>query len=128
MNKKDTINWGLQCCHFMGTPRNTAEIEAVALVEAWLKEPEEENRLKALKIGLKGDRKLPAVWLALATGTSNGKMIVVDGQISPPTVKPHLTHKNVSTALLISLAKTNFIDRHKNINHCLALYHEIVKS
>lgn len=50
--------------------------EAATACSVWVREPSEANCVRALSIGLNGDRACPGTWLALAAGWSSGLMTV----------------------------------------------------
>lgn len=76
--RREAVWWAQQCVSAILGPR--AEDAALRAAEAWVRAPEEENRLAALAIGAVSDQRLATTWLALAAAWSGGSMCAPDAK------------------------------------------------
>ena len=82
--------------------RQTRRGKMLGFAEAWVEEPEEPRRRKALASGNVGDTRSPATWVALAAGWSGGSIVPDDMGYAP--ADPEQTAKAV---------------RSRSLSHCL---------
>jgi len=101
--RREAVWWAHQCVIQNGSEIAPEERELVDAAEAWVREPEEDNRRKALSAGMNARFKTPGAWVALAAGWSGGSM-AVDSEYPVPA-PAHLTAKAASAAILGALAR-----------------------
>lgn len=112
------VYWAAGCVRALEQGRELDSFPAMQAALAWLREPEEGNRLRALAAGMQSDRADATSWLALAAGWSGGN-ISPAGQGHPVQPPPHLTAVAARAAVLISLAKVGSVARAENIARVL---------
>jgi hypothetical protein len=100
----------------LGAASNKDEEKILAIAEAWVHEPEEEQRTAALESGMEGDRSAPTTWAALAAAWAGGSLVLGDQPVPAP---PHLTAKAVRAAVLTALARVNVRERAERLKACL---------
>lgn len=115
--RREAVWWSCECVRALTPALTDAEYQAIEAAEAWVRQPEDELRRRALGIGMAGNRNAAATWNALAAGWSGGTMTVGDHAVP---VAPHLTAKAVRVAVLTALAKAAATDRAARIRSCLA--------
>jgi hypothetical protein len=92
------------------------EERMLEFAEAWVEEPGELRRRKALASGTMGDTKSPTTWAALAAGWSGGSVVPEDmGHIA---ADPEQTAKAVRAALLIALSRLQGEAKHSTMVLC----------
>ena len=98
--RREAVWWGAQSLRRM-MPK-VPGIEALEAAEAWVRNPEEECRREALRVGAGADGSRPATWIALAAGWSGGSIAPAEfGYVAAPPVQ---TPKAVRAALLMALS------------------------
>lgn len=101
--RRAAVAWGCRALR-KALPRATAEEDkALAFAEAWVEEPQELQRRKALALGNLSNMRIATTWLALAAGWSGGS-IVPDGS-SPVPAKAEQTARAIRGALLMTRAQ-----------------------
>jgi hypothetical protein len=93
------------------------EDRMIGFAEAWVEEPEEPRRRKALASGAMGDARSPATWVALAAGWSGGSVVPDDMGYAP--ADPEQTAKAVRVALFIALSRLEDDAKHRVMTSCL---------
>jgi len=101
--RREAVSWGCQSLRRIQPQLAPAEISALAAAERWVREPEEQFRREALKVGMLGDVRMPAVWTALAAGWSGGSMMPPEYPAMPAA--PHQTARAVRAGLLIAMTQ-----------------------
>ena len=101
--RREAVWWAYQCVTLNGTELSTEERDLVTVAESWVREPDEDNRKKALVAGMNARYKTPGAWVALAAGWSGGSMVV---EAEYPVPAPaHLTARAANAAVLSALAR-----------------------
>jgi hypothetical protein len=106
----EAVWWACQCVRALIPARGPEEEAGLAAAEAWVREPEEERRLQALRLGMSADRGLPTTWLALAAAWSGGSMTPPEEGVAVPA-PAHLTAQAARAAVLIALARIGARER-----------------
>ena len=113
-------------CRRLGLPIDTPDgrttesrtrIESIGFAEAWVEEPEEPRRRKALASGNAGDTRSSATWVALAAGWSGGSIVPDDKGYAP--APPEQTAKAVRVALFIALSRLEEAAKPRIMTTCL---------
>jgi hypothetical protein len=91
------------------------DTSGLAAAEAWVREPSEDNRQKALEIGDMAPSHEPLTWLAWAVGWSSGNY-----PDTPFPYQPFMTARALRIALLISMRDLDAQERPKLLQSCLA--------
>src|SRR5271157_5403791 len=99
--RREAVWWGCRSLRRIQPRLSPAETAAIEAAEAWVKEPEDELRRQALKIGMLGDDQCAATWMALSAGWSGGSLA---SEYGAAPVEPHQTARAVRAALLIAMA------------------------
>ncbi len=100
--RREAVWWGCRSLRHMQAKLSSAENAAIDAAEAWVKEPEDELRQQALKIGMLGDDRCAATWMALSAGWSGGNLAPSEYGAVP--VEPYQTARAVRAGLLIAFA------------------------
>src|SRR5262249_14200707 len=94
-----------------------AESSALDLAEAWVHDPEDEQRRAALDYATQADTRAPATWMALAAGWSGGSTVPAHLGIAPAA--PDQTARALRTGLMIAMSRVPNADMDKVMNVCL---------
>jgi len=93
------------------------ENRMLAFAEAWVEDPDEHRRRKALSAGTVGDPKSPATWVALAAGWSGGS--IVPEEMGHVPADPEQTAKAVRVAVFIALSRIEAREKQQVMTTCL---------
>ena len=118
LGRREAVWWGCQCIRSIGRLAPGQEDASLLAAEDWVRQPEEDRRMAALRLGGESDRQSATPWLALAAGWSGGNVALVaeDGYIAP---QPDMTAKAVRTAVLIALARVAAKERGQRLGMCV---------
>jgi len=117
LSRRAAVAWASRSVRVMlATPRPDEE-RLLGFAEAWIADPEEYHRRKALSAGTVGDVKSPATWVALAAGWSGGSIVPEDMGYAP--ADPEQTHRAVRVALFIALSRTLPEEKQRMMSACL---------
>lgn len=108
---KMAIWWGYECLRQAADDLNKGERQMMEFVANWTQFPDDENRYRAMQMGLYAPIRTPAVYLCLAVGWSGGPIAPND----PAGVPPHRTPRAINTAVLSCLARANLQERPKRL-------------
>ena len=114
--RREAVWWACQSVRALGGASNGGEEKVLAAAEAWVREPEDEQRTAALELGMEGDRSAPTTWAALAAAWAGGSLVLGDQPVPAP---PHLTAKAVRAAVLTALARVSVKERADRLRACL---------
>lgn len=115
--RRVAVAWGCRSLRRMVERMTPDEDRMIAFAEAWVAEPEEPRRRKALASGTIGDPKSPATWLALAAGWSGGSIVPEEMGYTP--ADPEQTAKAVRVALFIALSRLEETAKQRVMTTCL---------
>jgi hypothetical protein len=91
------------------------DLRMLQLAEAWVREPEEEQRAAAMVEGMAARQKTPGVWIALAAAWTGGSMADATlPRIAPP---PYLTPRAINAGSLGALARVDNKHRATTLGH-----------
>jgi len=93
------------------------EEKALTFAEAWVEEPDEPLRRKALALGNMSNPRAATTWLALAAGWSGGS--IVPAELGQVIAAPEQTARAVRVALFIALSRMVNDARDKVMTVCL---------
>jgi hypothetical protein len=115
--RREAVWWGCRSVKTLVPARSGEEEQAIAVAEQWVREPEEERRLAALELGMRGSSKLPSTYLALAAGWSGGRLNV--GAETPVPIPPHQTARVVRAAVLIAATRVDMAQKPDLLRRCV---------
>jgi hypothetical protein len=116
--RREAVWWGCRSVKTLVPARSEEEEQAITVAEQWVREPEEERRLAALELGVRGSSKLPSTYLALAAGWSGGRMNVGADE-APVPIPPHQTARVVRAAVLIAACRVEMAQKPELLRLCL---------
>jgi len=116
--RRVAVAWGCRSLRRMFDHFDANDGRSLNLAEAWVRQPDEQSRNKALAVGNANDPEQPVTWLALAAGRSGGS--VVPPEFAPVPAKPDQTARAVRAALLIGLCGLPRDSRDRIMAVCLA--------
>ena len=76
--RREAVWWACQCMRALMPSPPAGDGLAIRAAEDWAREPEEHRRRTSLRLGMDGDRRSPAFWVALAAGWSGGNVALVE--------------------------------------------------
>jgi hypothetical protein len=117
--RREAVWWGCQCLRKVFPSVGAEEKMMLEAAEAWVREPEEERRRKALTRGNQGDGRSPAAWVALAAGWSGGNVSSAEAGAVP--APPDLTARAIRVAVLSSLARVGARERAATLTACVEM-------
>jgi hypothetical protein len=115
--RRTAVAWASQSVRRMMSSPRADESRMLEFAEAWVKDPDEPRRRKALSAGTVGDRKSPATWVALAAGWSGGSIVPEEMGYAP--ADPEQTAKAVRVALFIALSRIEAPEKQRVMTPCL---------
>ena len=115
--RRVAVAWGCRWVRRMVEQFDANEERAISYAEAWVEEPGEATRGKALAIGNINDHNSPTTWLALAAGWSGGS--VVPPEFDPIEAKPEKTARAVRVALFVALSRLTGDNKDRIMTACL---------
>ena len=115
--RRVAVAWGCRSLRRMVDRFDADEDRAIGYAEAWVEDPGETTRGKALAIGNVNDHKAAATWLALAAGWSGGS--IVPPEFDPVETKPEKTARAVRVALVVGLSRLTGDVRDRIMTECL---------
>ena len=101
--KRAAVAWGCRSLRRAFDRLEANEEKALGFAEAWVNDPEEIPRRKALALGNLSNHKASATWLALAAGWSGGN--IVPSEFGVAQAAPEQTAQAVRISLFIALSK-----------------------
>ena len=116
--RREAVWWACQCVSGLAPqPPGGTEPAAHRAAEAWVRDPEEEQRQAALREGLSADPARAATWLALAAGWSGGSMAAPELPAVPPP--PQMTARAVRAAVFTAIAGVGAAARAEALQSCV---------
>lgn len=114
--RREAVWWACQSVKTLSPPESADERQSMDVAQEWVKNPEEDVRLAALKTGQAGDHRQAATWLALAAGWAGNTMPFDDKTVPVP---PDQTAKATRAAILIAAAKCDPTKRAELLRNCI---------
>jgi len=115
--RRGTVAWACRSLRRMTQGLAPEEDRMVGFAEAWVEQPEEPRRRKALASGNMGSPRSPATWIALAAGWSGGS--IVPAELGYAAADPEQTAKAVRVALFIALSRLDDDSKDRVMTACL---------
>jgi hypothetical protein len=107
--RRRAVWWGHECVRSVIHLLSDQDLKMLQLAESWVREPEEEHRIRAMDEGLNARTKTPGAWIALAAGWSGGSLAPPEApKVPPPT---YLTARAVNAGILGALARVDIPHR-----------------
>lgn len=115
--RREAVWWTCRCLAAlrMGEGRGAA---ALAAARAWVKSPEEDERVAAIRAAEAGEDEDAETWAAYAAGWSGGN-IAPDGPV-PIAATANLTAKAVRAAVLVAVTSAPREERPARLERCLS--------
>jgi hypothetical protein len=115
--RREAVMWACQCIRSIESPVASADQDVLELAEAWVKDPQEQNRQAALAAGLKVPVKSASALAALGAAWSGGSMLEDPERPVPPPA--YLTAQAIRAAVLTTLAQVSTKDRGRHLAECV---------
>jgi len=120
--RREAVWWACTSARALGADTRA---ETLMAAEAWVYQPDDQRRQRALDIGTRGDQNEPLTWLALAAGWSGGVQTVGGQQMPNP---PFMTARAARVAILLSAGRLGLADRTSGMRSCVADAIKLAKS
>ncbi|MBR1232065.1 DUF6931 family protein [Bradyrhizobium sp. AUGA SZCCT0182] len=117
LSRRAAVAWASRSVRRMMPAPRADEERLLGFAEAWITDPEEPRRRKALSAGTVGDVKSPATWVALAAGWSGGSVVPEEMGYAP--ADPEQTPKAVRVAMFIALSRIVPEEKQRVMTACL---------
>lgn len=118
--------WGHECLQASPDLLSAQDRDMLALVAAWVGEPDEDHRYAALDTGFAADPRGPGAWLAMATGWSGGSM---SPRALPEVPVPgFLMGRALNAAVMTALARVPQEKRRRMLDHYISIAEVLAKS
>ena len=101
--RREAVWWGCQSLRRLKPELSQAGLAPIEAAEAWVREPEDEIRREALRVGMRSDTLQPAAWMALAAGWSGGSIIPPEYGVLE--AGPEQTARAVRAGILIAMTQ-----------------------
>jgi Family of unknown function (DUF6931) len=115
--RREAVWWGCQSLRRLQRHLAPRDSSALDLAEAWVRDPEDEQRRAALDYGSQGDYRAPATWMALAAGWSGGSIVPPHLGIAPAA--PDQTARAIRAGLMIAMSRVPNGEIDKLMSACL---------
>ncbi len=112
--RRRAVWWGHECVRSVIHLLNDQDLRMLALAEAWVREPEEEQRQQAMDEGLAARNKTPGVWIALAAAWTSGSINPDPNQTKVPPPR-FLAPRAVNAGILGALARVDNAHRARTL-------------
>jgi hypothetical protein len=103
--KRKAVWWGHECVRSLIHLLTDQDLRMLGLAEAWVRDPEEPQRVAAMVEAMAARQKSPGVMIALAAAWSGGSMADASLPKIPPP--PYLTPRAVNGGILSALARVD---------------------
>jgi hypothetical protein len=116
--RREAVWWG--CGSLRSFLHEIPQSRTAALVaaETWVRNPTDENRLRALQIGTRSDNSDCLTWLALGAGWAGGMLSTIP---NPPVPVPqYLTARAIRIAILLGAPHIVVAERPERTSVCIA--------
>ena len=107
--RRETVWWACGCAKAFLDEIAPGRAAGLVAAEAWVREPSEERRLKALEVGTAGDSNDELTWLALAAGWAGGSLN--PDPRAPVPVPQYMTPRAARIAILLSARQLKLTER-----------------
>lgn len=114
--KRESVWWGCLALRGMGGLDESA-CEGLSLAEAWVRNPEEEERRKAGEFAESEYFEGAGAWIAFAAFTTSGSLAPAGLQAVPPD--PEVSGKCVAMAVMLATADEDAFERLANMRAAL---------
>ncbi len=101
LQRREAVIWGCSCSRLLlsASDGKDADVEGLRAAEAWVAQPDDLHRRRALDIGKNGSSENPFNWVALAAGWSGGSLSGHANETKP--VPAYMTARAIRIALLL---------------------------
>lgn len=113
--RREAVWWGCQCLRALDAKYAN---EPLLAAEAWVRNPEEDLRRVALKLGDVKKLDWPSTWMAMAAGNAGGS-IAPEGSAYPYQAPPESTAVNVKAGVVLGIAKRPGAEHARWIEACV---------
>ncbi|MBR0800715.1 hypothetical protein JQ615_35675 [Bradyrhizobium jicamae] len=120
--RREAVWWACTSVRTLGADTRA---ETSMAAEAWVYQPDDHHRQRALDTGTMGDQNEPQTWLALAAGWSGGVRMVGGQQVPNP---PFMTARAARVAILLSAGRLGVAERTSGLRSCVAAAIKLVES
>ncbi|MDB5558641.1 MAG: hypothetical protein JWQ36_1575 [Enterovirga sp.] len=117
LRPREAVWWGCQCVRSIAQIAPGQEDPCLLAAEEWVRQPEDERRVMALRLGGESDRRGATPWLALGAGWAGGTVSLDEGGYLAS--RPDMTANAVRTAVLIALARVSAKERGRRLGMCV---------
>ncbi|MEO1103350.1 MAG: hypothetical protein AAFW98_06420, partial [Pseudomonadota bacterium] len=112
--RRDAVWWCCRCLDALGQQTEGGALQAAM---DWVRNPEEDQRMRALEQAEAGRTSEAATWAAFGAAWSGGNISL--SETAPVLASPHLTAKAVRASVLIAVARAPFNERRARLQRCL---------
>jgi hypothetical protein len=115
--RREAVGWGCRCVKNLLPNLPPEEQPGLQAADAWVRRPDEEQRLAALELGMRSNAQSPTTWLALAAGWSGGNIVL--GIEATSMAPPQQTARAVRAAVLTAVSRLAPAEREKGLRACI---------
>ena len=126
LQPRPAVWWGHECLKAAPELLTDEDREVLELCAAWVGEPTEANRYRALNAGLHVAVRGPGAWLALAVGWASGSM---SPEGLPPALVPMFAiGRALNAGVLTALARVSQDKRRRMLDHYVGMAEVLAKT
>ena len=126
LQPRQAVWWGHECLQAMPELLTDQDRAMMALIAAWVAEPDEEHRYAALDAGLAEQVRSPGGWLALGAGWSGGSMSGAGlPEVAPPR---YLMGRALNAGVHSGLARVPQDRRRRMLDYYVGIGEVLAKS
>jgi len=116
LGRREAVWWASQSVRLLSQIGIGQEDAMLLAAEDWVRDPEDQRRREALRLGMGSDRRLATTWVALAAAWSGGDVAPGQGGVM---ATPEMTPKAVRTSILVALATVTARERANRLQLCV---------
>jgi hypothetical protein len=116
--RREAVWWACRCARMLLGVIPPGRNAGLAAAEAWVREPDDEHRRAALRVGTEGDSNDPLTWLAQAAGLSGGQQF--EHPTHPVPMPPYMTARAVRVAVMLCTRHLKPDQRATRLEACVA--------
>jgi hypothetical protein len=117
LSRREAVWWVCQCVRALPANLGIAEMRVLEAAEAWVRDPEEAQRLAAHRSALISDARSPASWAAFAAAFAG--QIFGTAEFGPVAIPAHLTARAARTVFVLAGGRLSPAVKDEYLRACL---------
>jgi hypothetical protein len=116
--RREAVWWACTCVRARPSTNSQNQAACLQAAEAWVHEPDDAHRQRALAVGTEGDSNQAMTWLALGAGWAGGFLVNIPQKQVP--VPQYMTPRASRIAIMLNIAGLKAPERATRLKSCIA--------